>query len=218
MITLGADTAQGMDASAWVAVGAAAIAVVAVVVAVLQARSAKSQADAARVQADAALRQTELQERVHRDSTLPYVWVDFRLDEAQGSLVYLVVRNEGPTVAEEVQIYFEPALQGAGVNKDFNALQRRLTNRLRSLPPGREMRWHFAVGHVLFGEANTAPLKYKVTVNGQGPYGDLPELTYFLDLDDLREVAAPRGGSLSEVTKAIKSLGGGDRRGVIAPA
>jgi hypothetical protein len=201
-----------MDVSAWVAVVAAAIAVLAVVVAIFQARSAKSQADAARVQADAAVRQTELQERVHRDSTLPYVWADFRLDETQGSLIYLVVRNEGPTVAEEVQIYFEPALQGVGVNKDSNALQRRLTNRLRSLPPGREMRWWFAVGHLLFAETNTAPLKYQVKINGRGPYGDLPELTYVLDLDDLRELAAPKTGSLAEVAKAIETLGEGLQR------
>jgi hypothetical protein len=203
---------SGMDASAWVAVVAAAIAVVAVVVAFLQARSAKSQADAAKVQADAAVRQTELQERVHRDSTLPYVWADFRLDETQGSLIYLVVRNEGPTVAEEVQIYFEPALQGVGLKKDLDALQRRLTNGLRSLPPGREMRWWFAIGHVLFDEANTAPLKYQVRITGRGPYGDLPEVTYVLDLDDLRELAAPKTGSLADVAKAIAALRGGAQR------
>jgi len=197
---------SGIDASAWVSLVAAAIAVIAVVVATWQARSAKSQADSARRQADAAVHQTELQERIHRDSNQPYVWADFRLDLTQGSLLHLVVRNEGPTVAEDVRIVFDPPLQGSGVSRSLDSLHVQLAGGRRSMAPGREMKWAFAVGHRLFDESSEVPHQYWVTITGRGPHGDLPPLTYPLGLDELREVAAPRFGSLEDIAQAIKKL------------
>jgi hypothetical protein len=169
-----------MDASAWVAVVAALIALGTAGVTSWQARSAKTQADAAKRQADAATSQTELQERVYRDSHQPYVWVDFRPDPATRQMVRLVIRNEGPTVAEDVQVTFDPPLQSPDQVVRFaeraNGL---LGSGLRSMPPGREMAWHFARGFVLFAD-DTGSLQYKVTISGQGPFGDMPELEYVL--------------------------------------
>ncbi len=202
----GADASSGMDASAWVSVVAAAIAVVAVIVAIWQARAAKAQADATKVQAHAAVRQTDLQERIHRDSAQPYVWADFRLDPTQGALMRLVIRNEGPTVAEDVRVVFDPPLQGAGLVGDVNYVQQVLSRGFQSMPPGREMRWNFAVGHVLFSDDSNVPLRYTVTITGRGPFGELPQVRYELDLEDFHQVAAPRLGSLEDVAKAIRDL------------
>ena len=208
----------GLDAAAWIAVGAAPISLIAVGVAAWQARLARLQATAAelqaeesRRQADAAVRQTDLQEQVQRDAGQPYVWTDFRIDVTQGELIRLVVKNEGPTVARNVRITFTPPLQTAGT-RALDAVQQRLSDGLPSMPPGREMVWAFAVGHVLFAEDSRVPKQYTVTINGEGPYGELPALTYLLDLDDLREVSAKRHGSLDDVAKAIRDLGSADRR------
>ena len=211
----------GTDVSAWVAVVSAAVAVAAVAVAIWQALSARTQAkaaksqaehaqvqsDSAKRQADAAVQQTEIQERIHNESHQPYVWADFRLDATQGSLMHLVIRNEGPTVAEDVRVVFDPPLQSVGVIKSLEPVQAQLAEGLRSLPPGREMKWAFAIGQRLYGEeGSSVPHQYTVTITGRGPYGDLPTLTYPLDLDEMREMAAPRLGSLEHVAKAIEKL------------
>jgi hypothetical protein len=221
MLMTNVTESAGMDASAWVAVVAAAIAVVAVGVAIWQAVSARSQArsakeqaehaqvqsDSAKRQADAAVQQTEIQERIRRDRGQPYVWADFRLDATQGSLMLLVIRNEGPTVAEDVRIVFEPPLQSVGLPKSLEPVHAQLAEGLRAMPPGREMRWGFAMGHRLYGdEGSEVPHRYTVTITGRGPYGDLPTLTYPLDLDEMREMAAPRLGTLDHVAKAIEKL------------
>jgi hypothetical protein len=196
-----------MDEFAWVAVAAAVISLAAVAVATWQATSAKAQAGEARRQADAAVRQTDLQEQIHRDASQPYVWADFRLDATQGSLLHLVVRNEGPTVAEDVRIVFDPPLQGVGVIRDLGTVHAQLAEGLLSMPPGREMRWNFAMGHKLFGEEGAeAPRRYTVTITGRGPYGEIPTLTYPLDLNEMHGMADPRRGSLDQVTKAIEKL------------
>lgn len=70
------------------------------------------------------------------------------------------------------------------------------------------MRWGFAIGHKLYAD-DSAPRHYSVTITGRGPYGDLPTLTYPLDLNEMKEVAAPRLGTLDNVTKAIEKLAKG---------
>ncbi len=92
-----------MDASAWVAVVAAVIALASVVVAVLQARSSAQQARAAQ-------RQTELQQKALEEAAQPYVWADFRMDAEHGYVPMLVIANEGPTVATDVEVTFDPPL------------------------------------------------------------------------------------------------------------
>lgn len=228
MILLNTNTSpSGMDASAWVAVVAATVALIAVAVAVWQAWSAKaqaraaqsqaqsakaqaesatSQAESAKRQAEAAVRQTELQERVHHDSKQPYIWADFRPDLTQGSLIRLVVRNEGPTVAEDVRVVFDPPLQGVGITRDLTSVHHQLANGLRSLPPGREMIWNFAMGHKLFEAGSEVPRQYRVTITGRGPYGEMQPAEYELDLDDMSAMAAPAYGSLKGITDAINKL------------
>jgi len=161
-----------------VAVVAAGIALLAAAAAWLEARHAKRQADAAE-------RQTELQERVHRDAHQPYVWADIRVDSTQGSILRLVVRNEGPTVAEEVRITFDPPLQTTrSIHTDVDRAQERLSQGLRALPPGREMAWYLAMGRELSSknDADDVPHEYTVKITGRGPFGDLPVVYLHVEL------------------------------------
>jgi len=195
-----------MEAAAWISVAGAVISLLAVAAATLQVRHARTQANEARRQADAAVRQTDLQEQIHRDTSQPYVWADFRMDATQGALLQLVVRNEGPSVARHVRILFEPQLQGAGLQTELGAIQERLASGLESLPPGRQMAWTFGIGHILFDEATLVPLTYQVTIDCEGPNGPVTPLSYVLDLNEYRHSAAPRLGSLNDIAKAIRDL------------
>lgn len=119
LLHIAVTSTSGMNASAWVAVAAAAIALIAAAVTYVQARHVKRQADAAE-------KQTTLQEAIFQDGRQPYVWADFRLDETQGSLMQLMVRNEGPTVARDVRILFDPPLQGVGVVRELDSVNAQL--------------------------------------------------------------------------------------------
>jgi hypothetical protein len=194
-----------MDASAWVAVVAAVISLGTAGVASWQARSAKTQADAAKRQADAATRQTELQEQICRDSHQPYVWADFRPDPHTRQMIRLVLHNEGPTVAEDVRVVFDPPLRSPDRDVRFaERASRLLDSTLPSMPPGRELSWNFARGFT-FSEDNE-PLQYTVTIAGRGPYGDMPTLQYTLDLRDLLGTAGAPDGSLHAIAEAVKDL------------
>jgi hypothetical protein len=93
-----------VDAAVWISVVAASVTVVSLPFSVRAANSA-------RLSVGEAHRQTELQERVHRDSAQPYVWADLQGDDAQGQLLRLIVTNEGPSIATAVHVTFEPPLQ-----------------------------------------------------------------------------------------------------------
>ena len=58
--------------------------------------------------AHAAEEQTKIQLRI--DAAQPYVWVDIRSDDAQGTRLNLVMGNSGPTVAEKVRVKVSPPL------------------------------------------------------------------------------------------------------------
>jgi hypothetical protein len=68
------------------------------------------------------------------------------------------------------------------------------------------MSWHFARGFVLFAD-DSVSRRYKVTITGRGPFGDMPKVEYVLDLDDLRGIAAPRDGSLHQIAESVDGLG-----------
>jgi hypothetical protein len=195
-----------VNASAWVSAVSALIALVALAMTLWQARSAKAQADAAKRQAAAATRQTELQEQIYRDSHQPYVWADFRPDPVTRQMIRLVIRNEGPTVATDVGVVFDPPLESPDAEVRFGERACGvLASGLPSMPPGKEMSWNFGRGFVVLADGNKT-LRYKVTITGQGPFGDMPTLEYLLDLEDLRGVAAAHGGSLQQIAKSVDEL------------
>jgi hypothetical protein len=171
-----------------------------------QAELAKAQAESTKHQVEIARQQTELQEQIYFDARQPFVWADFRLDATQGELLQLVVRNEGPTVAHDVRVVFDPPLRGAGLTEGLDSVNDQLARGFEAIPPGREVRYAFGVGHMIFAEDTEAVLQYTVTITGRGPRGDLPQLSYPLNVDELSDIAAPRLGTLEGITKAINEL------------
>jgi hypothetical protein len=181
-----------MDGSAWISAASAVVAVVAVIFAGMQARYARSQAEVAR-------RQTDLQEKIHQDSSQPYVWVDFRTDDRSGFIFDVVVKNEGPTVATDVVVTFDPPL-AARLSASLGG-----TIRITSMPPGRTVRWRYDSGLTVFEDAEV-PKQYQVTVSARGPFGPVQELAYVLDLNDYNRSAVQPAGSLHGISEAIGKL------------
>lgn len=206
---------SGWDASTWVAVVAAVITAVgtaitlwALAAARSQAESAKSQAESARVQTEIAKDQTELQRQIARDAAQPYVWADFRPDTAQGTLVNLVVHNQGPTVAHDVRVVFNPPLQSIGMQPGYTLrpVYELLSAGLDSMPPGRELKWPFASGHKIDQTDPGVPTSYEVCITARGPHGPTEPLRYVLDVSEMAGARDENLGSLRSVAEAIDGL------------
>ncbi|WP_454085263.1 hypothetical protein [Georgenia sp. Marseille-Q6866] len=180
-----------MDSAAWVAVVSAAIALGVGIASWFQLSAMKEQ--------------TELQRQAQRDTATPYVWVDFRMDPTHSWLVQLVVKNEGPTVAENVRITLDPPVNRVRNNGDFGDLTKlaALSTGLVSMPPGREMRWTIG-SHAEVYEQNVLT-KHRVSVTFDGPFGPVGPLEYDLDFNDFPGVSTMQVGSLHEVAKAIET-------------
>jgi hypothetical protein len=189
-----------MDASAWIAIaGAAVTIIVAAITLPFTARGANS----AQRQAEYSGQQTDLQRRLRRDAAQPYVWADLQGDDAQGFLINLVVCNEGPTVATDVRVTFDPPLESTLDNNSFDQAQEKLKGGLSSLAPGRRMQWIIGTGPDIL---NRDESKYTVSITGNGPFGKLSPLSYVIDLSDLRFTASAPYGSLHRVAERIKDL------------
>lgn len=185
-----------LDASAWIALGAALAALAALP---FIARSA-----------NAAREQTKLQRKIHEDTAQPYVWASIVGDRAQGTLLKLVVRNEGPTVATNIKVIFEPrpvpSARAIGDATRWANILDRLENGLSSLPPGHRLEWVFDTGPNFFETDEHPTTEVTVTVTCEGPYGPCTPNTYVLDLEDIKQTLDVPDGSLHQVTKQLKDL------------
>lgn len=186
-----------MDVSAWVAIIAAATALGSLYFTFRQAQAAERQANVA---AD----QTRLQRKIHQDSAQPYVWADIGLDEQQGTLLRVEVVNEGPTVATNVRVGFDPPMQSTYNPENFQAIQADLGRGIKSLAPGRRLRWTYDIGPQFYESG--LPTATTVTVECDGPFGPCPVLSYPLDLEDIKQSADSPAGSLHLVARSIRDL------------
>jgi hypothetical protein len=183
-----------MDIEAWgtgAAVAAAGIAVAALFFTAMSAMAARAAARTAEEQtkiqelaARTAEEQTEIQRQLRVDAAQPYVWVDIRPDDAQGTLLNLVVGNSGPTVAQNVRVKVDPPLPTIEhFEERVRRAEARLVEGIRSLAPGRTVVWRLGQGfNLLDGEG---PLAYTFTVAADGPFGPVPELTYVVDISEV---------------------------------
>ena len=146
----------GMDASTWVAIAAAVFAGLSWL---------------------EAFRQRRLAAALQKAAASPYVWADFRLAGDEG--VHLIVKNEGPAVARDVVVTFDPpfisSIEGEGPPQPLS---------IASMAPGRVMGWFLDVGFQRLAESNDLPTMYRVTVTGRGPFGPLEPLEYKLNFKD----------------------------------
>lgn len=183
------------------------VAVVSAIAAVLAALFAGSQAIAARQQARYAEAQLELAERIRKDQAQPYVIADLRPDEHDPQKIMLVVQNLGSTIARNIRVTFDPPLRSVA-KPDFGDEVDGLHRPISALLPGRKVQWFFDVGFRIF-EAPEAPRRYTATVEADGPFGPVDELTYDIDLNELREsdAAAPVPKRIAdELRKAREAL------------
>lgn len=170
-----------------------------------QARAAHDQTDIQREQVAAAREQTQLQRDLAREALQPYVWADIQPDMQQGSYLQVVVGNNGPAVAQNVRVTFDPPLPAGELHSEsVEGVQRVLKNGLRSLAPNRIIRWSLGVASDLL--SSESPQVRTVRVEGDGPYGPLPVLEMEIDVSEWRQARDAPDGSLHHVRGAVKEL------------
>ncbi|GLZ07655.1 hypothetical protein Acsp03_51210 [Actinomadura sp. NBRC 104412] len=187
-----------MDATDWIATIAAVIAVVAAIASWRQVAHARNQAEAAKGS-------LALQEKMWRDATQPYVYVDIRPDPRNGSMLLLIIENIGRSVATNVRVEFNPPLESATEKfRDIGA-KKALAEGIPAMPPGARVSHFFGLGFEL--ASSNLPKSYSVKITGDGPLGALDPLEYKLDLNALLlEGPVLAEGTLYDLTRAIRKL------------
>lgn len=186
-----------MDASAWVALIAAIIALLSGVYTRVAAQAAVKQAAEAR-------HQTDIQRKLYEDSIQPYVWVDIAPDTAQGSIIKLIVCNQGPTVAANVRLQFDPPLPEVFDYQKIDRVQDSMDAGIKHLAPSRRVQWVLGTGPALFAKKSLPPIA--ISVSCDGPNGPCPLNKYVLDLSYIRYSHDNPDGSLHQVAERIKEL------------
>lgn len=170
-----------------------------------QAASAAAQTAVQMEQVAAAREQTQLQREIARDAAQPYVWADIQPDMQQGTAMQLVVGNSGPTVAQNVRITVDPQLPSSESHAEkVLRTQEVLSEGLKSLAPGRTIRWQLGNGHELL--ASEAPQLRTLRVEADGPFGALPAMEIEIDISQIRLSRDAPDGSLHHVRSSIKDL------------
>lgn len=138
-----------------------------------------------------------------QEAAQPYVWADFRTDN-QAAFFQLVVVNEGPSIAKNVRVTFEPPLTSTQPE------WAKLPEVIASMPPGRVLAWRVDTVLGVFDAAAAVPHQYKVRLTGDGPYGPLPVSEYVLDLHDYMNTstrpateAVALGNELRDAAKVV---------------
>lgn len=171
----------------------------------VQAKAAEDQTEIQREQVEASREQTRLQRQLARQAMQPYVWADIQPDMQQGTVMHVVVGNSGPTMAQDVRVTFDPPLHASGqFMTKIEKVQETLASGLRSLAPGREIRWTLGAGYDLL--AGEEPRVHTVRVDAVGPDGPLAPLEVVIDMSQWRQARDAPDGSLHHVRGAIKDL------------
>ena len=121
-----------------------------------------------------ARKQNNIQTKVQKEALQPYLWVDIQPTFAQGNLLQIVLANEGPTVATNVQVVFDPKIPPATAGLDKSEVtQCRLRDGILSLTPGRRLCWPIGSVTARIGDSQSfdSTITYRVTVKGCGPFG-----------------------------------------------
>jgi hypothetical protein len=181
-----------VNSADWAAIGAVVAAVAAVVALFLTGIAARAARD-----------QTKIQRQLREDAAQPYVWADVRQGDEDGIMLVLVVGNSGPTIATEVKVKIDPPFRAHQQLQEAVRAQQRLAEGIRSLPPGRMMRWDLGPGFDLVPEDEQL---HSITITANGPFGPVPDLSYDVDLSEYDGQPARARGSLHGVTEAIKTL------------
>lgn len=188
-----------MDPNAIAAIAAASAAWVAVFISLLSAKHSKRTADAA-------MKQTEIQLEIAKQSGQPYVWADIQSNEDEGYMLHLVVGNSGPTLAQNIRVNIDPPIRGVvGYEEQAEVAQRRLKEGIRSLSPGRTLKWSLGPGNE-YVQDEAANNSYNIHVTADGPWGPIEPLEFQVAVNDMRETLDMPVGSMHRIRKAIDKL------------
>lgn len=134
----------------------------------------------------------------------PYVVVYF--DAQTDSPIFdLVIKNTGKTIANHVNIVFEPPLQTSLKNYDLEALTF-IHQPIPAIPPGFELRTSIDRLETRM-ESETLPKIYKVTVTFTGGLSDsVRKLDYLLDLNVFHGILETHKSSLTDLTHAVQEI------------
>jgi hypothetical protein len=138
---------------------------------------------------------------MHRDAAQPYVWVDIRPDTTERQLLAVVVGNSGPTFATNIRATFNPPLPTGTLNGRDEGASERLRAGLPSLAPGKQLSWALGMGPVVLGSDRSR--RYTITIDADGPFGPLPQLSVDVDVVSYIGVLVRPEGSLHKVEEAI---------------
>jgi hypothetical protein len=159
-----------------------------------QAEAAQELAKYARENADAA----SLQLAALQEQRRPYVYVDIRGDDQRPGLLIVLIENIGSTVAIDVVVAFDPPLQSS----QNEQLSNKSTMCFAAVPPGRRVTYDLGMDSVYF--AGDYPLVYKVRINVKGYPSS--QLSYFINLEDLKGMSVVNRGSLMDIVEAIQRV------------
>ena len=192
-------TTKMMDKSKVVSVVAAAAAIAAAISAFAALRPAERAARAAE-------EQLGVQYDLARQAAQPYVWADIQPDGQQGTLLHLVLGNAGPTVAHNVRVVITPPISGGEYRSEYAMdAQRRLSEGVLSLAPGRTIRWSLGRAYDLLDNVNDGVV-YRMRVTAEGPFGKVEPLEIAIRPSDWRESLDAPVGSLHYVRKELERL------------
>lgn len=136
------------------------------------------------IAAVAAFRQVREARTLREEQAQPFVVVDVEENEAGHPYLDLVIRNIGTTLATDVRFDFSPRLRSGsyedeGIDiSDFHLLKQGIA----SMPPGRELRFLFDEGPLIF-QRDELPRRYDVEVSFRSTRGPQEALRYTIDLD-----------------------------------
>lgn len=139
------------------------------------------------------------------DESAPYVVVYF--DIPYGSwIVYLIIKNIGKTVAENVKIEFQPDLE-SGHSDDKISQTPLMKNGIGSMAPGYELRTLIDSTVGYFGKEPPLPRSYQVTVTYSGGSPSVRRsLTQMLDLSIYEGLHFTDVKDVGDVVKELENL------------
>ncbi|NLC13821.1 MAG: hypothetical protein GX768_07250 [Chloroflexi bacterium] len=134
----------------------------------------------------------------------PYVVVYF--DAQTDSPIFdLVIKNTGKTVANHINIVFEPPLQTSLKNYDLDRLSL-IHQPIPAIPPGFELRTSIDRLETRL-KSDSLPKLYKVTVTYTGGLSDaVRKIDYLLDLNMFHGILETHKSSLTDMTHVVQEI------------
>jgi len=160
-------------------------------------------ASATRVAAEATQSSVAEMHEARDQQTAPYIVVYFDVPFGT-ALIYLVVKNMGSSIANNVKLVFTPPLSASSGDEIREASF--IKNGIAAMPPGYEIRALLDTGPDYFGRPDL-PLTYQVKVAYHGGMDNTPrELIQTLDLSVRKGVMYVRPKSIENVVDELERI------------